>query len=954
MSDYSKIMKILKNNKINTPVFTVYDFSSSKKHNVDINNVISFYKTYCDGLHCKDMSSWQTPPVFTLGEMAGDTMPVITEFIFRFEANSKNYSDEKFYNKKLIYGIINCHQEVINELVFVSSRQTEYICVVLESETWQEQNITCVRIKFQFPFCRIGRKFLSNFFRQKLISKLRKEKLQKHFTSSTPIGDWSEHFLPVQEVYCLYGSSINNKKPPVLFTGVYGEFEDGSCRELAIQNTYNFRNHSFIANENCINEEIETLCEDDEENEYELSILLLPLFLSLHFSTSVSRLKEQSMEVNDHVSSIPSEGEEDDDINPSEMEIALEMLEMLNDKRFEDENYFLDIGRALYHTSGGGEEGLKIWSQYAEEKSNIYDKKYCETKYENFDNSNITFKTLGWYARQDNEDRYKIWHNNWCVPKLKHCISGKFAHVVVAEAFYRVFWLEYMYTGKRWTEFRKSRLVLLSEDIPIRRAITDKFIPYFDRLRGQIYSEKMRLNGHLSSSQKNREIANDLEKNISEIGKLINKLLNESYRGQLVKSIKDYFWQENLTKILDCNPSLLGVKNCVIELTDSRAYTRPGKPEDYITKKVGVAYRSEYNFKHRDVQDLLLYFKQVFPEPTLNEYMKKDVAAMLYGRNAEKMFRIWIGETNGSKSVFQKIIRQMFGDYYCDLPPEYYSAQQKSGSGPNPELAQAKGSRVAFSAEADDDTSFKGARIKKVTGGDSFFARSCNDDGGSSETTFKTIMVLNIVPDITGMDEATKNRFCQIPFEGRWLKADEGEGSQLPDDIEEQIKLKTYKMDDRFEDNVPRLAAALLWLAVYYYKKYRKEGLGMPQYIKKWMNDYWKKHDPYTAFINEKLENPKIEKKCDRCQLLEDVSRCSKCKGEGIIEEIDVTKSLTASEIYPEFKRWLKETHPHTQVITRGKFIDIMSTKDKLKKQKERRWWGISLKKPVVSAIENI
>jgi len=953
MSNYNDIMKILKNNTINTPVFTVHNFSTGKKNNVDINNVISFYKMYCDALYCKDMTHWQSSPVFTFGEIAGDTMPVISDFVFRFENANKNYNDESFYSKKLLHGIINCHQEVIREMIFVSPKQKEYICLVMESEVWQEQNIICARLKFQFPFCRIGKKFLASFFRQKIITKLRQAKLQKHFTSSTPIGDWSDHLQNIQEIYPLYGSTNNSKKPPVLYTGVFGEYEDGACSELVIQNTYGFRDHSFIANENCIIEEVETLCEDDGENDYELSILLLPLFMSLHFCTSVSRLKEHSLDIKEHSgSSIPSDKDEEDDHNPCDLEIALEMLDILSEKRFNNENYFLDIGRALYHTTNGSEEGLKIWARYADEKSDNFDNEYCKINYENFDDDRITIKTLGWYARQDDEDKYKLWHDSWCMPKLKHCISGRFAHVVVAEAFFRVFWLDYMYTGKRWTEFRKSRLVILGEDIPIRRAITDKFIPYFDRLRTQISLEKLHLNGHISRSQNNRETANDLEKVISEIGKLINKLLTESYRGQLVKSIKDYFWVENLAKLLDRNPYLLGVKNCVIELTDKRAYTRPGKPEDYVTKKVGVAYRSEYNFKHRDVQDLLMYFRQVFPEPSLHEYMKKDISSLLYGRNAEKIFRMWIGDTNGSKSVFQKMIRQMMGDYYCDLPPEYYSAQQRGGSGPNPELAQANGSRVAFSAEPDDDTSFKGARIKKVTGGDSFFARNCNEDGGSFETSFKAIMVLNTVPDISGMDEATRRRFAMIPFEGRWLKPDEG--TFIPDDIEEQIKLKTYQMDDRFEDNIPRLAGALLWLSVFSYKSYRQEGLILPPYIKSWMNNYWKKHDPYIAFISEKLENPKLEKKCDRCALLANPDKCTKCSGRGIIQEIDVTKSVTATEIYPEFKRWLKETHPHMQVVPKGKFMDMLSTKDKLGKQKDKRWWGVCLKKPMAAAIENI
>lgn len=946
MSSYSDIDKILKINNFNTPVFTVYNYGTNKKNNVDINNVINFYKIYCDTLYCKDMSNWQSSPTFLMGEVVGDTMPIISEFIFKFENIKNNYNDESLYNKKIIHGIINCHQDVINDLIFVSSRRSEYICVFLESDTWEEQNNTCIRLRFQFPFCRVGKKFLSTLFRLKLISRLRQEKLQKHFSVSTPIGDWNDHLQIIQDYYPLYGSTNHNKKPPVLLQDVYGDYEDGSCRILDIQNTYSFRNHSFLINENCITEDIETLCEDEVENNYELSRLLLPMFLSLHFCNNISRIKESSLEINDQsASSIHSEVD-DYDLNPSDLEIAIQMLDMMADKRFNNENYFLDIGRALYHISNGTEEGLRLWVRYAEEKSDNFNSDYCNDHYDNFDNDHITIRTLGWYARQDDEDKYKIWHEGWCMPKMKHCIAGKFAHVVVAEAFYRVFWLDYMYTGKRWTEFRKSRLVLLTEDIPIRRAITDKFVPFFDRLRVQIISEKT----HVDIT-KNRKLYDDLEKTISEIGKLINKLLSESYRGMLVRSIKDYFWQENLTKILDKNPYLLGVKNCVIELNDKKAFSRPGKPEDYITKNVGVAYRSDYSYKHKDIKDLLLYFRQVFPEPSLNDFMKKDVASLLYGRNAEKIFRMWIGDTNGSKSVFQKMIRQMLGDYYCDLPPEFYSAQQKSGSGPNPELAQANGARVAFSAEPDDDISFKGARIKKISGGDSYFARGCNQDGGSVESSFKAIMVLNIVPDISGMDEATRNRFSMIPFEGRWLKKDEA-GSSIPDNLEEQIKMKTYVMDDRFEDNIPRLAAAMLWLSVNQYKIYRQEGLALPPYIKKWMNDYWKKHDPYVAFISEKIENPKIAKACDICAVLEKANdKCEKCHGKGVMEVIDVTKSLTASDIFPEFKRWLKETYPYLKVIPKGKFTDMLSTKDKLGKQQNRRWWGIAMKQNAVATI---
>ena len=561
---------------------------------------------------------------------------------------------------------------------------------------------------------------------------------------------------------------------------------------------------------------------------------------------------------------------------------------------------------------------LNEWCSVAENKSQKFDRNFCDLKYDSFEQEETTVKTLAWYARIDNVEKYNEWHEKWCRPKLFRALEGR--HVTVAESFYHVFWLEYVYSGRKWYEFRRNRLTLLAEDFSIRKTITNKFIPCFDKLRSYIQEEKLRQNKGLGGkSQNSREKVDALEKQITDVGKLIDKLLSETFRGPFIRSLKEYFYKENLTKILDKNPSLMGTGNCIIELSDTKAIGRPGKPEDFITKRLGVNYRTDYSFKHPDVMELLKYFEQVFPVPSINYHMKKDLASFLYGRNAEKYFRLWIGDTNGSKSVYQKMIRTMMGDYYCDLPATYFSAQQRGGSGPNPELAQTEGSRVAFSAEPDDDMSFKGARIKRLTGGDSFYARSCNEDGGTIETSFKNIMVLNQVPDITGMDEATKNRFCMIPFEGRWVR--KGEKFEVSETHEEQVKAKTYRMDERFEDNIPKLAGALLWLGVYYYKNYREEGLEPPKYIKDWMTDYWKKHDPHISFITEMLENAKTK--------------------DG---EIDTTKYLTATDIYPIYKRWFKETYPQSSVLPKPRMIEILSTPDKLKKQRDRRWYGIAIR----------
>ena len=182
-----------------------------------------------------------------------------------------------------------------------------------------------------------------------------------------------------------------------------------------------------------------------------------------------------------------------------------------------------------------------------------------------------------------------------------------------------------------------------------------------------------------------------------------------------------------------------------------------------------------------------------------------------------------------------------------------------------------------------------------------------------------------------------------IPFEGRLIR--NGENFHVEKTHEAQVKAKTYWMDERFEDNIPKLASALLWLAVKYYKSYRKEGLTPPKYIKDWMTDYWKKHDPHISFITEMLENPKIKIECPSCKDEEIEIDCEECKNSKMIEEIDMSKCITASQIYPIYKKWFRETYPQIPVVPKPRMVEILSTPDKLKKQKDRRWYGIVIRK---------
>jgi len=909
---YSDIHQIFQN-QTKTGIFTCFDSSNNQYHEIDKKDVVLFYKHYCDTCFVKDFTKWDELPILSISEKIEKHVPIIGDYIMKISREEEKIEDD------IINEIIKTYQYMINLHIDISDNQSKLLCVVLKSKIWYEEGKKCIKYRFQFPFCRVKRDTVNSFLNPNIIDLLEKNAKTSIYSEKIE-GGWNNTLKDLGEYVTMYGSTDTPKQiPPLLFVGVYSDEDiNGNCQLISLEDVYSHEKHSFFINNKCETEDIEMINDDcDIEDDYAFSCYTMPLFLSIFYDSSTCQLKEQDAMSEASSVIIEDEDEKVEDIK-TELGLCNELVKYLTPKRFNTKSYFLDIGRAFYNATEGSYKGLQDWIK-ASRKSKMFNKDFCQENYDSFENDKVTVRTLGWYFRSDNRKKYDNWHRTWCYSTLYD--SRDCEHTVVGEAFYKCFWTRYMFTGKKWYEFRRNRLVGIEEQ-KIEKTITAEFIPCFDNLSYQLQGEVQKLNSRMKiGSKSHADAVKKLQEEIQKIQKLIQRLRNVPFRGCILKSIRTFFYYENIHKVLNKNPSLIGCSNCVIELTEEKAIKRDGKPEDFITKKIGVPYMTNYSYDHPDVKDIIKYLTQVFPNKEIRDYMYKDLASMLYRRNSEKLFRVWIGDTNGSKSVLMKMMRHWLGDYYCDLPEEFFSAKKMSSSGPSPELAQTEDAAVAFTSEPDSDESWKGARIKKITGGDSFYARSCGEDGGTIESTFKYILVLNIVPDINGMDEATKNRFMMIPFEGRWLKPEEEEITPVAETFEEQVANKTYRMDPRFEENIPRLSSALNWLCIQNYSKYLNEGLKRPNYIKKFMDEYWSKNDPFSAFIEEVLEIPK--------------------KQDGLVDD---NKYVTVSDIYPKYRTWFKQNYPNFKSVEKSKFLSFMAAPDRLGKQRGRRWYGYSIK----------
>ena len=183
--------------------------------------------------------------------------------------------------------------------------------------------------------------------------------------------------------------------------------------------------------------------------------------------------------------------------------------------------------------------------------------------------------------------------------------------------------------------------------------------------------------------------------------------------------------------------------------------------------------------------------------------------------------------------MIKKLREGVLGVYNVDFPVSMLTDSNQNRSGPSPEVAQAKG-RAAPILPNLMGTFPMGSLIKRYSGGDSIFARNCNENRGSFEPMFKMILYCNAVPPVEEADEATMNRITVVPFLSVYCQ-------DAPATEEEQFHQKKFPMDPLFEDKVKKFRKPMLWLMVHYFNRYMTEGLSKPPLVKQYTEKYWKR-----------------------------------------------------------------------------------------------------------------
>lgn len=902
------IIRVVANEAVNDSHTHVSLYGPRCRWSVPPQNQTNFWKSYCDLVYRKRKGSQESEPEpfanLCLAENPHEVMPLISKLKFKFHADDENWEP---YDETFLEYLCHIYQFVLLEYFKVNTElQMELVAVVMESSThWYEEDpetgnrYMWMEVRIQFPYAKIELGLQSRLIRSEVIKRLRNENVMSKMLRQ-PIGDWDQIVASniMNDPVLMFGSAETQGMPKLEISHIWPYITDDNLdgdvkpEDIPLEDAFVLQNHIHYQQGT-----LDDTIFDDKPLEY-----WLPLFLSVGYWPAVlvpqDDLDEKLRSTehakhsgNGHVSSMFSGKSRNFDMD-SDLELAERLLQMINAERFHKESFWLDIGKALYSSDEGGESGLLAWIRHTEKAVGkaIPDflksehatsiSENCRALYSTFGGCSISVKTLAWYAREDSPDSYGNWHKEWCMATMEEGLSA--THTDVTLALYRVYWLDFVYApvgDGKWFQFKNHRWHEINQGIALRRAISSDFMKRFEAAR-VILSRQIR-------DSTDEVFKANAELTMKKISSLILKLKSVPFKSSIMKEATEQFNHEKFYSLLDTNPDLLGLTNGVIEILGPFAIHRRSKPEDYVSMCSNTQFNPNMSWEHPSVKECMKWFGQVFPVEALLHHFLKFASSCLKGINSDKIFPIWTGEGDNSKSMIVKLFEKTFGCYCIKFPVTLLTEKGGNSSGPTPQLARAKSTRIAFLDEPEDDIELAKGTIKRYTGGDTFFARLLQDNGGDIQATFKMILMCNKVPIIPNADTAIKNRTRLFPFLSTYC-------DNAPDDEEQQYKLRRFKKNPLFEKRIQCMPSAFLWILTQYFPHYSSEGLPDPQIVKDTTETYWKENDVYAQFAADMIQEVYTPK-----------------------GERDHTARITLSEIYAEFKAWFRDAFPGTKVPER-------------------------------------
>lgn len=207
---------------------------------------------------------------------------------------------------------------------------------------------------------------------------------------------------------------------------------------------------------------------------------------------------------------------------------------------------------------------------------------------------------------------------------------------------------------------------------------------------------------------------------------------------------------------LDANSHLVTVANGIYDL-DSHT-VMPHDPKMLLTKQLPVAFDKDATAPQWEA-----FLAQSLPDPEIRTYLQKAIGHTLLGNAEQRALFLLHGPSGTGKSVFIRMMEQLFGDFAETATPATLNASSKTATLTN-DLNDLKGKRFVSISELDEGEVLNESLVKRLTGGDTAKSRGLWQENSKWRVQFSMWLATNNLPRLNSDDNAIWRRVKPIGF----------------------------------------------------------------------------------------------------------------------------------------------------------------------------------------------
>lgn len=806
--------------------------------------------------------------------------------------------------------VVGTIQSLISHYFENTEQTSELIaCYLKRSEkevlVWQPNTIDFVG-RLVFPYARLQKEHISKFHHFILYELQLNGDSPDSQLLIAPINGLDTFIQPLGDCIELYGSSVSDETPKLRLFEIYGYLNTDVKTTFELSKVYSPTFHSVVS-QGLLNLHLVQQKLTEKGMNY-----WLPLFLSQGYHDIPLVPKEGTLLVKKETPKITIDIIKEGGQNFPKLDRARQLLALVSPSRVEEEWSWLDLGQALFSVDQT-KEGLNLW-KWITKSSDFKTEEDCDVQWPAMEPAQgIDIETLEYFAMMDNPEQFESFREPEVRKALERAIDIP-EHTPVAEAFHACYPYDYVcsnYEASCWYYYTNHRWVSVDGTSTLMENINRKFKPRLEKLQHEI-SAKI-------ANSKDDAVKNQLQQRMSLIGQLILKLCKNGFKEGLCKELRTYYHKTNFERLKDANPDLMATPSGVIDVRGLEGVCRQGKPQDYVSRSTRYPYPKEMTWEHPSVKMVKNYIKQVFRSKSLRMYFWRFMASLLKSGNAEKIFPIFSGQGNNSKSMLVKLIEMAFGSYAVKLPTSLITEKRTAADAATPTLIHSQGAKVAFLEEPNKKEVIQSGTVKHLTGRDTQYVRDLFQKGSKiieMNVTIVPILVANKIPEIPDCQEAIWNRTRVIDFLSRWSR-------DAPADPEQQYMQGVFKMDRFFDRQIPLMAPAFLWICVQKFAEYREHGMDEPPEVLQATENFRVHNNVYINFIRDTIT-----------QVL---------TSQG---QPDSNYKIHIDELYNSFKGWWKNQELTGKIPKKTDFKEDFEITTKVKADPENKWAGLRLTTP--------